>query len=127
TFRAEQTGTPSVSPRQFAAASKTSHARGIAAATSRYGGESTRWAHRQFIPAARAGPPNDSCGDKTGKQGALREVFCGGVRDMTEMRVVASPAFLNEKWNPYNALLYRHLQKLGVHVDEFFSTRILFG
>lgn len=46
---------------------------------------------------------------------------------MTAMRVVASPAFLNEKWNPYNALLYRHLQKLGVHVDEFFSTRILFG
>lgn len=46
---------------------------------------------------------------------------------MSPMRVVASPAFQNEKWNPYNALLYRHLQKLGVHVDEFFSTRILLG
>lgn len=46
---------------------------------------------------------------------------------MTQLRVVASPAFQNEKWNPYNALLYRSLRKLGVRVDEFFSTKILFG
>ncbi len=35
---------------------------------------------------------------------------------MTPMRVLAWPAFRNRKDNPYNFLLYSHLQKLGVTV-----------
>ena len=35
------------------------------------------------------------------------------------MRILASPAFSNERVNPYNALLYREMQKLGVPVDEY--------
>jgi beta-1,4-mannosyltransferase len=35
------------------------------------------------------------------------------------MRILADPAFRNEGFNPYNALLYRSLQALGVEVDEF--------
>ncbi|WP_331344437.1 glycosyltransferase family 4 protein [Cellvibrio sp. UBA7661] len=35
------------------------------------------------------------------------------------MRILASPAFSNEKVNPYNALLYRELQHLGVDVSEY--------
>ncbi len=35
------------------------------------------------------------------------------------MRILASPAFSNEKINPYNALLYRELQRRGVEVGEY--------
>lgn len=35
------------------------------------------------------------------------------------MRILAAPAFSNEKVNPYNALLYRELQQLGVDVSEY--------
>lgn len=35
------------------------------------------------------------------------------------MKVFAAPAFSNEKVNPYNALLYRELQQLGVEVEEY--------
>lgn len=42
------------------------------------------------------------------------------------MRILASPAFSNEKVNPYNALLYRELQRLGVEVGEYRHSR-LFG
>lgn len=37
---------------------------------------------------------------------------------MTPMRVLAWPAFRNRKDNPYNFLLYSHLQKLGVTVMD---------
>jgi beta-1,4-mannosyltransferase len=43
------------------------------------------------------------------------------------MRVLAAPAFSNEKVNPYNALLYRELQKLGVGVDEYRHAKALKG
>lgn len=35
------------------------------------------------------------------------------------MRILAAPAFSNEKVNPYNALLYRELEELGVEVEEY--------
>ena len=35
------------------------------------------------------------------------------------MHLLASPAFSNEKVNPYNALLYREIQKLNVTVEEY--------
>jgi beta-1,4-mannosyltransferase len=35
------------------------------------------------------------------------------------MNVLASPAFCNEKVNPYNALLYRELQRLDVNIAEY--------
>jgi glycosyltransferase involved in cell wall biosynthesis len=34
------------------------------------------------------------------------------------MRIIALPAFQNRKENPYNWLLYSHIEKLGVKVDE---------
>ena len=43
------------------------------------------------------------------------------------MRILASPAFSNEKVNPYNALLYREMQKLGVPVEEYSHKKALFG
>jgi beta-1,4-mannosyltransferase len=43
------------------------------------------------------------------------------------MRILAAPAFSNEKVNPYNALLYRELQKLGVGVDEYRHAKALKG
>ena len=43
------------------------------------------------------------------------------------MRILASPAFSNEKVNPYNALLYRELQHLGVDVDEYRHAKALKG
>lgn len=41
------------------------------------------------------------------------------------MRILAAPAFSNEKVNPYNALLYRELQKLEVGVGEYRHTKAL--
>ena len=41
------------------------------------------------------------------------------------MRILAAPAFSNEKVNPYNALLYRELQKLGVDVGEYQHAKAL--
>ncbi|ACE83246.1 glycosyltransferase [Cellvibrio japonicus] len=41
------------------------------------------------------------------------------------MRILAAPAFSNEKINPYNALLYRQLQRLGVEVVEYTHQRAL--
>jgi beta-1,4-mannosyltransferase len=41
------------------------------------------------------------------------------------MRILAAPAFSNEKVNPYNALLYRELQKLGVDVGEYGHAKAL--
>ena len=41
------------------------------------------------------------------------------------MRILAAPAFSNEKVNPYNALLYRELQKLGVAVGEYRHAKAL--
>lgn len=35
------------------------------------------------------------------------------------MHLLAAPAFSNEKVNPYNALLYREIQKLNVTVEEY--------
>ena len=35
------------------------------------------------------------------------------------MRILASPAFSNEKVNPYNSLLYRELERLNVTVEEY--------
>lgn len=40
------------------------------------------------------------------------------------MRILASPAFSNEKVNPYNALLYRELQRMGVEVGEYSHSRL---
>ena len=41
------------------------------------------------------------------------------------MKVLAAPAFSNEKVNPYNALLYRELQKLSVTVEEYRHSQAL--
>lgn len=35
------------------------------------------------------------------------------------MRILASPAFANEKVNPYNALLYREIDKISPSVNEY--------
>lgn len=35
------------------------------------------------------------------------------------MKVYAAPAFSNAAVNPYNASLYRELQQLGIHIDEY--------
>ena len=43
------------------------------------------------------------------------------------MRILASPAFSNEQVNPYNALLYRELQQLGVDVDEYRHAKAIKG
>ncbi len=43
------------------------------------------------------------------------------------MRILAAPAFSNEKVNPYNALLYRELQKLGVEVGEYHHAKAIQG
>lgn len=39
------------------------------------------------------------------------------------MRILASPAFSNEKVNPYNALLYRELERLNITVEEYRYTK----
>jgi len=41
------------------------------------------------------------------------------------MRILAAPAFSNEKVNPYNALLYRELEQLGVDVGEYHHAKAL--
>lgn len=41
------------------------------------------------------------------------------------MKLFAAPAFSNEKVNPYNALLYRELQQLGVEVEEYRHSKAL--
>ncbi|MFC3116386.1 glycosyltransferase family 4 protein [Cellvibrio fontiphilus] len=41
------------------------------------------------------------------------------------MKVFAAPAFSNEKVNPYNALLYRELQQLGVTLEEYRHSKAL--
>jgi len=41
------------------------------------------------------------------------------------MKILAAPAFSNEKVNPYNALLYRELQKLNVTVNEYRHSQAL--
>lgn len=43
------------------------------------------------------------------------------------MRILASPAFSNEKVNPYNALLYREMQRLGMPVEEYSHKKALLG
>jgi beta-1,4-mannosyltransferase len=43
------------------------------------------------------------------------------------LRVIASPAFGNRRWNPYNWLLYSHLGDTGVEVHEFTRRRVLRG
>ena len=43
------------------------------------------------------------------------------------LRVLAWPAFINQRRNPYNALLYERLTALGVRVDDFSPQRVLFG
>lgn len=43
------------------------------------------------------------------------------------LRVLAWPAFVNRRQNPYNALLYDALTALGVQVDDFSPRRLLFG
>src|SRR2546427_2236640 len=42
------------------------------------------------------------------------------------MQILAWPAYRNPD-NPYNWLLYRHVQELGVQVDEFSTGRLLTG
>lgn len=42
------------------------------------------------------------------------------------MHILAAPAFSNEKFNPYNALLYRELQQLNVTVEEYRHSKILY-
>ena len=41
------------------------------------------------------------------------------------LRVLGRPAFATRFWNPYNWLLYTHLRKLGVEVDESTRARVL--
>jgi beta-1,4-mannosyltransferase len=41
------------------------------------------------------------------------------------MRVLAKPAFETRDRNPYNWLLYTHMQDRGVHVDEYRRSRLL--
>ncbi len=41
------------------------------------------------------------------------------------MRVIASPAYSNKLMNPYNYLLYTHVSKFGVKVEDFSISRIL--
>jgi len=43
------------------------------------------------------------------------------------LRVIAWPAFVNRRQNPYNALLYDALTALGVRVDDFTPMRLIFG
>ncbi len=43
------------------------------------------------------------------------------------LRVIAWPAFVNRRQNPYNALLYDALAALGVRVDDFTPLRLIFG
>lgn len=43
------------------------------------------------------------------------------------LRVSAAPAFSNRKENPYQWLLYRQLQSLGVEIDEFRLAHLLEG
>jgi len=43
------------------------------------------------------------------------------------MRVLGWPAYENRQSNPYPWLLYSHLSKHGVSIDEFSTARLLFG
>ena len=43
------------------------------------------------------------------------------------MRVLGWPAYRNRQSNPYPWLLYSHLSKHGVSIDEFSTARLLFG
>lgn len=43
------------------------------------------------------------------------------------MRILASPAFANEKVNPYNAQLYREIDKIAPSVDEYSHKKALLG
>jgi glycosyltransferase involved in cell wall biosynthesis len=43
------------------------------------------------------------------------------------LRVLGRPAFSNEREQPYNAALYRHLRALGVEVEEYSARRLLRG
>lgn len=43
------------------------------------------------------------------------------------MRILAWPAFVNRRNNPYNWLLYTHMKKQGVQVDEFSLWHLLRG
>lgn len=42
------------------------------------------------------------------------------------MKIIAWPAFQNRVYNPYNYLLYSHLEKAGVSVEEFSPISLLF-
>jgi beta-1,4-mannosyltransferase len=42
------------------------------------------------------------------------------------MRIIAKPAYMNRAKNPYNWLLYQHLEEQGTVVDEFSMLRYLF-
>ena len=42
------------------------------------------------------------------------------------LRVIASPAFSNETLNPYNAMLYRHLEAIGLEIQEFSTIALTF-
>jgi beta-1,4-mannosyltransferase len=43
------------------------------------------------------------------------------------MRILASPAFVNEKVNPYNALLYREINNIEPIVEEYSHKKSLLG
>jgi len=41
------------------------------------------------------------------------------------MKVLASPAYINRDFNPYNALLYAALEKQGAEIEEYSHARLL--
>lgn len=43
------------------------------------------------------------------------------------LRIIAWPAFNNQTQNPYNALLYANIAKLGARVEDFSPCRLIFG
>lgn len=43
------------------------------------------------------------------------------------MRIIAFPAFKNEKLNPYQFLLYSEIQRMGSSVDEFTIKNVIFS
>jgi beta-1,4-mannosyltransferase len=48
-------------------------------------------------------------------------------RERRALRVLAIPAFENRDLNPYNALLYEHLEPLGVITDEWSPAAVRSG
>lgn len=48
-------------------------------------------------------------------------------RRVRPLRVLGWPAFRNRAEQPYNALLYSHMQRLGVDVEEHSTARVLSG